>query len=185
MVPIAALWLPIVLSAVFVFLASWVLHMLLTYHRGDYRQLPNEDGLMEAMRNEGVKPGNYHFPWCKDPKEMGSPEMLEKYKKGPVGILHVLPDGPPNMGKYLGQWFVFCLVVSILVAYLTGRTLAAGADYLAVFRVAGTTAFLAYGVGEAMNAIWKGQNWSTTFKSMFDGLVYALLTAGTFGWLWP
>lgn len=185
MVPIPSLWLPIVLSAVFVFLLSWVLHMLLTYHRSDYGRLPGEEDVMAAMRKAGVQPGNYHFPHAASPKDMGSPEWIEKCNQGPVGIVHVMPSGPPNMGKYLATWFVFCLVVSVFVAYLTGRTLGPGAPYLSVFRVAGTAAFLAYALGEAMNSIWKGQTWSNTLKSMFDGLLYALVTAGAFGWLWP
>jgi len=44
---------------------------------------------------------------------------------------------------------------------------------------------MSYGLGPIVNAIWKGQPWSVTLKEIFDGLVYGLLTAGTFGWLWP
>jgi hypothetical protein len=116
---------------------------------------------------------------------MGSPEQMEKYKQGPVGYLTVIPSGPPAMGKYLAQWFVYCIVVSFLVAYLTGRALAPGAAYLAVFRIAGTAAFLGYAGAVASESIWKGQSWVTTGKFVFDGLVYGLLTGGVFGWLWP
>lgn len=185
MVYLTALWLPILISAVFVFVASSVLHMLLTYHHKDYGKLPDEDVLLEAMRKAGVRPGNYRFPCPASQKEMSSPEMMEKYEKGPVGLIHVVPSGPPAMPKYLAMWFVYCLLVGILVAYLTGRTLTAGEDYMAVFRVAGTTAFIAYGVGGIQESIWKGQLWSTTIKNLVDALVYALLTAGVFGWLWP
>jgi hypothetical protein len=185
MVPIPTLWLSIVLAAVFVFLASWVLHMLLPFHRGDYGKLPGESALMEAMRKAAVEPGNYFFPHAEGPKEMGSPEWIEKCTRGPVGILNVMQSGPPNMAKLLGIWFVFCLLVSVFVAYLTGRTQDAGAEYLAVFRVAGATAFMVYGLGEPMSSIWKGQTWGNTLRSMFDGLVYALLTAGAFAGLWP
>jgi hypothetical protein len=111
--------------------------------------------------------------------------MMEKYKAGPVGLMHVVPSGPPAMPKYLAMWFAYCVLVGFLVAYLTGRTLATGASYLAVFRVAGTTAFIAYAVGGIQDSIWRGQLWSTTIKHVVDGLVYALLTAGVFGWLWP
>jgi len=116
---------------------------------------------------------------------MKSPAVIEKYKKGPVGIVTVLPSGPPAMPKFLLKWFLFCLGISVFVAYLAGRTLGTGAEYLAVFRVAGTAAFLGYAVAHATDSIWKGQPWSTTIKHMFDGLVYGLLTAGVFGWLWP
>ncbi len=110
---------------------------------------------------------------------------MRSLKKGPVGYVTVIPNGPPAMGKYLTMWFLFCLVIGIFVAYLTGRTMSPGADYLAVFRVAGTIAFLGYGVGQLMDSIWKGQSWSSTMKHVIDGFIYGLLTAGTFGWLWP
>jgi hypothetical protein len=184
MVSLTALWLPIVLSAVIVFIASSIMHMLLPYHRSDYRQLPDEDKLLASLRAIGLKRGLYHFPFCSH-KEMNSPAMIEKFKQGPVGMLTVFPSGPPAMPKFLGMWFAYCLIISIFVAYLTGHTVAPGAPYLAVFCVAGTAAFLAYGVGQLSNGIWKGQPWGMTLKEVIDGLVYASLTAGTFGWLWP
>ncbi len=185
MVELSALWLPILLSAVLVFVASSIMHMLLPYHRSDYAKLPNEDSILEGLRKEGVVPGNYHFPHATRHKECSTPAMMEKLKKGPVGLVNIIPNGPPNMGKFLGQWFAYCLVLSFVVAYLTGRTLASGAEYLAVFRVAGTAGLLGYAGSAATDSIWKGQSWSTTRKFLFDGLVYGALTAGVFGWLWP
>jgi hypothetical protein len=184
MVPLTALWLLVLLSAVIVFLASFIMHMLLPYHRGDYQQLPDEDKLLAALRAPGLKRGLYVFPFCTH-KEMKSPAMVAKYKQGPVGMMTVFPSGPPVMPKFLGMWFAYCLIIAFFVAYLTGRTVAPGAHYLAVFRVAGTAAFLGYGLGQLSNGIWKGQTWSVTIKEVIDGLVYGLLTAGTFGWLWP
>lgn len=185
MVGLTSLWLPIVLSAVIVFIASSIVHMVLPYHRSDYRKLPDEDALLEAMRKAGLSPGNYSFPLPAHMKEMRSPEMLEKYGKGPVGMVNVLPSGPPAMTKFLLQWFVFTLFIGIFVAYLTGRTVAAGTDYILVFRVSGTAAFLAYSASDVTNSIWRGQAWSTTWKNVLDGLLYSLLTGGVFGWLWP
>ena len=184
MVSLTALLLPILLSAVIVFVASSVIHMVLKYHTSDYRQLPEEDKVLAILRPAGLTPGLYHFPYCSH-KEMNSPAMQEKFKQGPVGFLTVYPSGPVAMPKFLGMWFAYCLLVGFFVAYLTGRTVMPGAQYLAVFRVAGTAAFLAFGLGPLVNGIWKGQPWSMVFKEAFDGLVYSLLTAGTFGWLWP
>ena len=184
MVPLTSLWLPILLSAVVVFVLSSLLHMVLTYHRSDYKKLPNEEKLLDAIRNENPVRGAYFFPYCSH-KEMGSPETVEKFKKGPVGLMTVLPSGPPSMGKSLTQWFLFCVVMGIFVAYLTGRVLQAGAAYLAVFRVAGTVAFVGYSASQVTDSIWRGQAWSATIKHMFDGLLYSLFTAGVFGWLWP
>ena len=185
MVHLTDLWLPILLSAVFVFIVSSIFHTVLQLHRKDYRKLPEEDKVLEAMRAFDLPPGNYSFPRPDSAREFGSPQMKEKFNKGPVGMMTVLPSGPPAMGKSLVLWFVFCLVISLFVAYLTGRTLGAGVHYLAVFRVAGVTGFLAYGAAHAVNSIWKGDNWGMTIQHTVDGLVYGLVTAGTFGWLWP
>jgi len=179
-----ALWMPIVLSAVIVFVASSIMHMVLPYHRTNYRPLPDEDKVLAALRPLGLKRGLYVFPFCTH-KEMNSPAMVEKYKQGPVGMMTILPSGPPVMAKFMIQWFVYCLLISFFVAYLAAHTVARGMRYPVVFRVVGTAGFLAYGLGNLSNGIWKGQPWGMTIMEAFDGLVYALLTAGTFGWLWP
>jgi hypothetical protein len=184
MVSLSLLWLPIVLSAVIVFLASAIMHMVLPYHQSDYKKLPNEDSVLAALRSAGLKRGLYIFPFGTH-KEMNTPAMVEKYKTGPVGMMTVRPSGPVKMGGYLGMWFGYCLLVAFFVAYLTGHTVPMGADYLVVFRVAGTAAFMAFGLGTLSNGIWKSQPWGVTIKEVIDGLVYALLVAGTFGWLWP
>ncbi len=184
MVSLSVLWLPIVVSAFIVFVASSIIHMLLPYHRSDYRQLPDEEKLLTTLRAAGLKRGQYVFPYTTH-KDMKSPATMERFKQGPVGFMTILPSGPPVMPKFLIQWFVYCLLIGFFVAYLTGHTVAAGAPYPAVFRVVGTAAFLGYGLGNLSNGIWKGQTWSVTLKEVIDGLVYALLTAGTFGWLWP
>jgi hypothetical protein len=185
MVPIHALWLPILLSAVLVFVASSIIHMALPIHKSDYRKLPDEEKVLDTMRASGVTPGReYRFPYCTQ-KEMKSPEAIDKFKRGPVGLLVVMPNGAMSMGKFLGQWFIYCVVVSIFAAYLTGRTRMPGADYPEVFRVAGCTAFIGYALAQAQNSIWRGVTWGITLKHMLDGLIFGLLTGGTFGWLWP
>lgn len=185
MVYLTALWLPILLSAVIVFIASSIIHMVLQYHRSDYKQLPNEEKVLESMRNEGIPPGNYFFPHVRSHKEMNSPEVCQKFTQGPVGMMNVVPSRPPAMPKYLAMWFIFCLVISVFVAYVAGRTLSAHTEYLAVFRVAGTVAFLGYSASQVTDSIWKGQSWGATLRHLLDGLIYGLLTAGVFGWLWP
>ncbi len=185
MVPVLSLWLPILLSAVIVFVASSILHMVFTYHRSDYRKVPAEDEVMEALRRFDIPPGDYMIPCPGSHKEMGTPEFVEKQTKGPVALMTVLPKGRPSMAKDLVQWFVYCIVVGIFAAYVAGRALEPGAHYLAVFRFAGSTAFVGYALALWQNSIWYKRAWSTTLKSTLDGLLYALLTAGTFGWLWP
>ena len=184
MVPLSTLGLPILVAAIIVFVASAIMHTVLPYHKSDCQQIPDEALVLAAFRTAGLKRGYYHFPFTSH-KEMKSPAMIEKYKQGPVGMMTVLPSGPPVMPKFLGMWFGYCLIIGVFVAYLTGHTVAPGTSYLAVFRVAGTAAFLAYGLGQLSNGIWKAQPWGMTIKEVIDGLVYGMLTAGTFGWLWP
>jgi len=184
MVAVSALWLPIVIAAVIVFVASSILHMVLPYHRGDYKTLPDEEKVGAAIREAGVQPGLYMFPSMTH-ADMKSPETLEKLKRGPVGTMTIRPNGPIVMPKFLGLWLAFCLIVSYFTAYATGVTLAPGTHYLVVFRVAGTVAFMTYGLSQLANGIWKGEPWSMVVKEVIDGLIYGLLTAGAFGWLWP
>jgi hypothetical protein len=159
--------------------------MLLTYHRNDFVKVPQEDEVMDALRSFDIPPGEYALPCAGSPKEMGTPEFIEKMTKGPVALMTVMPSGPPKMGKSLVLWFVYSIVVGIFAAYVTGRALGPGAHYLDVFRFAGCTAFIGYTLALWQNSIWFKRCWWVTFKSTFDGLIYALMTAGTFGWLWP
>ncbi len=185
MVPLASLWIPILLSAVIVFVVSSIIHMLLPYHRTDFGKLPDEDKVMDALRKFGIAPGDYLVPCAGSPKDLGSPEFVAKMQKGPVACLTVMKSGPPSMVSSLSLWFVYSVVVGIFSAYIAGRALGPGAYYLAVFRFAGCTAFVGYSLSLWQNVIWYKRSWKATLKSTFDGLVYALLTAGTFGWLWP
>jgi len=184
MVPLSALWLPIVLSAVIIFVASSIMHMALPYHKGDYKKLPDEDKVLPTLGATGITRGLYVFPFCTH-KEMKSPEAIAKYEKGPVGMMIVFPNGAPFIPKFLGLWFGYCLVIAFFVAYLAAHTVAPGTYYLAVFRVVGTAAFLSFGLGPLANVIWKGYPWGFVLKETIDGLIYGLLMAGTFGWLWP
>lgn len=185
MVAISELWLPIVVAAVFVFIASSVIHMLLPIHRSDYGKVPKEDELRATLRDAGIQPGEYVIPCAGSMKEMGDPEFVAKMNEGPVLFMNVRPNGPMNMGAQLGQWFGLSILISAIAGYVAGITVPAGADYMLVFRITGTVAFTGYAVSAITDSIWKGISWSITAKYVFDGLVYGLVTAGAFGWLWP
>src|SRR2546428_10999030 len=131
MVPVMSLWLPIVISAVVVFVASSILHMVLPYHRGDFKKLPDEDSVLSTLRKFAVPPGDYLFPKPDDPKAMKDPAFLEKWSKGPVGMMTIMKRAAkPSMGKPLALWFLFCVVVGVFAAYIAGRALQPGAPYL-------------------------------------------------------
>jgi hypothetical protein len=185
MVTLLSLWLPILLSAAFVFFASFVIHMVLPYHRTDFERAPSEEEVMAALGKVSLAPGEYVVPYASSPSDMKDPQYIEKVKRGPVAFLTVMPSGTPAMGPQLAQWFVYCVVVSLFAGYIASRALGPGAEYLDVFRFAGTTAFAGYALALWQNTIWYKRKVSTTLKQTFDGGIYALLTAGTFGWLWP
>ena len=180
-----SLWLPIVVATVLVFLASSVVHMVLGYHANDYAPVPEEESVAEALRAAKVPPGYYTMPYAESAKAMDTPEFKEKMERGPVALITLREPGPVNMGRQLGAWFVYILVVSIFAAYVASRGAGPAGDYLDVFRFAGTTAFVAYALGTWSESIWFGRKWSTTLKNTLDGVIYAAVTAGTFGWLWP
>ena len=185
MVSVTSLWIPILLSAVIVFVASSIIHMALTYHRNDFRKLPKEDEVMQALRPFDIPPGEYSIPCAGSMKGMKDPAFVEKIKAGPVAFMTFLPSGSTSIASSLVLWFIYSILVSIIAGYVAGTALPRGANYLAVFRFAGCVAFTGYSVALLQNSIWYKRNWGTTLKSMFDGLVYGLLTAGVFGWLWP
>jgi hypothetical protein len=185
-VSLADLWLPIVVSGVLVWIVAALFWTASPHHKHEYRGMPGEDRVMAAMREAGVRPGHYVLPFAATPDAMKAPEYQQKLDAGPVGFVTIgTADNARNMAKPMLLSLVYYLVVSVFVAYLTSRTVAPGAHYLAVFRVAGATAFLAYGAGIFQDTIWFQRGWGRAWKHVFDALVMALVTAGVFGWRWP
>jgi len=184
MVSVTALLVPALVSAVLVFIASSIIHMLTPWHAGDFKRLPNEDGVLSALRPFNLAPGTYVAPRPASMKDMGTPEFQAKAKLGPNVTLQVRPAGAAGIGRQLGLWFVFSFVVALLAGYLTSKAQQAGADYSVIFKFVAAITFAAYTGGLWQQSIWYG-GWAVTLKSTIDGLLYALLTGGTFGWLWP
>lgn len=185
MVTLAQLWLPVLLSAVGTFIASSILHMVLRFwHSPDYRALPNEDEARTALRKGGAVPGMYIIPYC-PPEKMKDPGMLQKFTEGPVGFLVLRPNGMFSMGRSLGLWFCFCLLVAIFAGYLGGVSLGVGAASRQVFRLVTTAAFMGFAFGSIPQGIWWGQPWRAVGKDVVDGLIYAAVTGAVFALLWP
>ncbi|MCG8436123.1 MAG: hypothetical protein MJA83_19055 [Gammaproteobacteria bacterium] len=179
------LWLPILAGGVLAWIASGLIHMLLKYHNSDYLKLPNEDEVMGAVRNGSPPIGLYTFPHCADMSAMNDEGVQQKFKNGPVGIITVFPNGLPNMPVMLGQQIAFFIIGNALIAYCATLALTAGADFMPVFRFCTAVGFLAYGWATIPYSIWFGHPWSMTFKYIIDALIYALVVAATFAWLWP
>jgi hypothetical protein len=185
--PFGSLWLQVVIAAVVVFVASALMHMVLRYHKNDYRKFPDEEALRAVLGKSDLAPGLYPTPYCSDMKQMKDPAMLAKFEKGPVAHVVVLPKGQPNMGKHLSLWFGYAFLVSFVAAYMARHALhPGGADQaFAALRITGAAAFTAYGLPEISSSIWKGQPWSNTFKFMIDAAVYSILTGLVFNLMWP
>jgi hypothetical protein len=184
MVSLVALWLPILLSAVVVFVASSIIHMALPWHSQDFKKFPAEDAVLDAVRPFDLAAGEYVAPLPESMAQMSSPEFKAKVERGPRLMLTVL--GKDNgMGRNLVLWFVYGIVVALFAAYVASLTLGAGASYMTVFRVTGTVTFAAYALALWHGWIWYSSGLGRTVRSTIDGLVYGLLTGGVFGWLWP
>jgi hypothetical protein len=182
---LASLWLPIVLSAVFVFIASALINMLLKFwHAPDYRRFSNEDEIRAAIRNgDPEAPGQYALPWC-TPDAMKDPAMQEKLRQGPVGRVYLRRPGSMDMGASLFQWLLFCLLVSLLCA-LIAIALPPGTDRHVVFHTVALAALMGHAFGCFPDGIWRLFPWKAAFKYIADGILYAIITGLTFVWLWP
>jgi hypothetical protein len=183
--PFGSLWLPVVASTVAVFVASFILHMVLKYHKADVKKLSNEDAVSEVLGKGSPAPGSYFIPYCADQQAMKDPAIQAKFAKGPVAIVTVVPSGKVNMGKHLSAWFAFCFLTSFTAAYVARHTLSYQSSPILAMRITATVAFCAYAYGNFSDSIWKGQPWSNTIRGLIDGLVYAVVTGAAFCLLWP
>lgn len=178
---IMTLWQPILLSAVLAFIAGCAIWMAMPWHKNEWAKSDDEEAVRAALK--GLAPGQYSVPHCADQKAYEDPAMQQRFKDGPVGFITVIPSGLPTMGKKLSLMFAYNLVVAIVCAYFVSRTAAPDANYLAVFRISGTVAFVAYGMAYVQESIWFGRSWASTSKTFLDALIYSVLTGGAFGWL--
>ena len=178
---ILELWLPILVSSIFVFVMSALVWMVMPWHKSDFRKTADEEAVRAALK--GTAPGLYMLPYCTNPAELKDEKVAQKYIDGPQAYITVIPNGLPKMGGKLILSFLYYVFVGILCAYMVTRTVPVDAGYLQVFRVAGTTAFIAHGIAYFQDSIWFGRSWALTAKGLLDALMYGLLTGGAFGWL--
>ncbi len=185
LVSLTVLWLPILLSGVFAWLASALIHMVAKYHHSDYKQLNNEPEVALALRQSADQPGLYTTPYCSDMKEMGDPVVQQRFNEGPVAILTIMQKGLPAMGKLLIQQLVFFILGAALIAYIATMALPPGAESVHVFHVIFVTAFAIFAWASVPYSIWFGHPWIITFKYFIDAVIYAAVMGGVFVWLWP
>jgi hypothetical protein len=178
---IAALWLPILVSAVVLWIASALIWTVLPWHKSDYSKTSDEEGVRAAL--SGLSPGFYNVPHVMDMQELKKPELQQKFTDGPLAFVTILPNGMPPMARNMVQMFVYFIFAGVLCAYVVSRTTGPDATYLDVFRIAGTVMWIANGVAAIPDSIWFGRPWSNTAKTQSDALIYGLLAGGVFGWL--
>ncbi len=184
MVALGALWLPILVATIAVFFFSHVIWSLLQFHKKDWQRLPDEDAFLATLGKQPPPPGEYSFPHAESMAAFKDQAYMAKLNRGPVGMVNVMPNGI-NMARSLVAWLIYIAVVETFLAYLAGRCLGEGAPYLEVFQIVGTAAILAFAAGVIPEAIWLGRRWKNVLKMAFDGVLYGLISAGVFSWLWP
>jgi hypothetical protein len=177
---LASLWLPIVISGVVLFFASWLAWMVIGHHKADWKTLPNEEQFTAMCRGD-IEPGQYMFPNCPTAEEYKSEAFKEKMKTGPHGALYIWsPD--INMGfNMLLTWLLFT-AISLVIAYLAGMVIPPGAERGFVFRFVATAAILVYATSGLLNAIWFRRR---IIGDVIDGIAYGLITGGIFAAMWP
>ena len=175
------LWLPILVSSVLIWIVSALIWTVLPWHKDDFSKVEDEEGARAALK--GLSPGFYNVPHCVDQKALKDPATQQKFEDGPLAFITILPNGMPPMGRNMALSFLHGIFICVLCAYFVTRTVDPNASYLAVFRIAGTVTWVAYGVAYIQDSIWFGRPWSITMKSLMDALIYGLLTGGVFGWL--
>lgn len=180
------LWLPVLAAAIFVFVASSLIHMVFKWHNSDYRKLANEDEVRATVRAGSPAPGQYVIPHCTDMKEMQSEALQDKFREGPVALLTVKPNRLPSMGPTLGTWYLLNLAVALVAALVSLHAFGLNAD--AACRagcLGGILTFMSYGIGSVSNGIWMGRPWSAVAKDLLDAAIYGAVTGLAFCWLWP
>ena len=180
-----SLWLPVLVSAVLVWIVSAIMHMVMPHHKSDFSQLPNEDGVADALRKLSLPPGQYLLPYMTDAKQCKDPAFVKRLEAGPQAMIRIRPNGVPKMGPNLLAYFVYCFVVSFITGYVARHTLGLASSMHTVFRLTGTVAISAYTLANFPESIWMWRPWSATWKNVADAVVYGLLTAASFALLWP
>jgi len=193
------LWLPILVSGVGVWIASFIAWMAVGHHKKDRDAIPGgrEQEFMDIITRMNIPPGNYGFPdFCqhdKLPRKERMEALKTLYDKRPMGMLRVW--GEMNMGVNMALSFLFYLVTSAVIGYLGWAALPHGAASVAsaegsslfwkVFRVLGTAGILAYCFASFPGDLWFQKKRRAMMMDWIDGVVFGLITGALFAWLWP
>jgi hypothetical protein len=181
---VAHLWLPVVVSAFFVFLASSIIWTMMPHHQKEWHKLPGEAAVLAALRAQPAEPGLYALPGIDHPADRKSAAWKADLERGPIAYVTLVRGGMAPMGPKMFTSLVGNLVVSFFCAYIASHVLQPGASYLEVFRVVGTLGFMSYSFAKIQDSIWFGWPWRSLLAQAADALLFGCLMGGTFGWLW-
>ncbi|MCC6425806.1 MAG: hypothetical protein IT435_03190 [Phycisphaerales bacterium] len=179
-----ALWLPILVSAVAVWIASAIVWMAMPHHKKDYIELPDEKGFTAFLKSQNIPAGVYGFPDCKTPEKRNSPEMKEAWQHGPMGMLYVWKT-PMSMGGKMFATFLVFLCASAGIGYLASIAITGSPEGMHVFRIVATAGTLTYCFSFIPNMIWFGAYRRTIVANIVDGIAYGVITGLVFMWMWP
>ncbi len=183
--PFGTLWLPVLVSAAVVWIASAIVWMALPHHKSDFSKLPEEDGISAALDKAAAKPGQYLLPFMGDMSKMKDPAFVKRLEAGPVAMINMRPPGVPSMAKNLILYFGYCVLVSFFAADIARHTLSYDTTKDVVFRLTGSVAIGFYTLATIPESIWMWRPWNVTLKNIADSIVYGLLTGAVFAMLWP
>ena len=179
---LTALLVPIIVSAVVLFFASFIAWTVLPHHQGDFQKLGQESQFMDMVRQMNIPAGCYMFPHMTH-ADQKDPERIELYKQGPRGKLVVWDF--PNMGRNLGFTLLYFLVVSIITAYIAWTGLGGALEedrFMKAFQITGAIGVLVFGTSGLLNAVWFPRR---IWTDVVDGIVYGILLGLIFGFFWP
>lgn len=187
------LWLPILVSAAAVWIASSLAWMVIGHHKHTWKEIPNEDEFIATIKRFRIAPGSCGFPEFRKCEGLSKEEKLAKWEemqKHPIGVLRVW--GPLSMGRNWVLSLVVNLVASTLIGYHGWSALRHGgsdgaptASFAKVMQVLGTVGILAYCFASLQNDIWFQRSRREVVTGLIDGVVLGLITGAVFRLLWP
>ncbi len=182
---LSELWIPILVSGGMCFVWATLAWVILPYHQTEWKRLPTEHDVLEALRKNIPPPGLYSFPFARGTDRTRA-DIRAALEKGPVGYVAITTAGRVDMSRMVVQSIIYYLLVSTLVAYVAWNAgLKLGAPYLSVFRMVGIVTTMAYVLGSVPESIWFGRPWKSWAIQLGDGVGFGVVTAATFAWLWP
>lgn len=177
---LVGLWLPIVISTIVLFFASFIARTILPHHRAGWHKLDHEPAFMNQLQEMNIPPGSYVFPYAETRQQSSQETFLKTYAKGPRGTINI--HTIPNLGLNLFCTFIFFLITVTLIAYIAQQAFAGWSDeseitFLKVFQIVGTISVLTYSSSTILSSISSKRPF---LMEVIDGIAYGLIVGVIF-----